>query len=203
MAIRAVVFDLGGVVVDFDFGRALAVWQPASRLPPAALQASFGFDAPYGQFEAGEIDAEAYFAHLREQLCLDCDHNLVLRGWNAIFLGRIDATLAMIDSIRDVVPCHALSNTNALHLDEIRRLYPDLLARFDRVFASHEIGARKPQPEAFQHVLQAIGVPACDVLFFDDRDENVDAATRCGLQAVLVRASRDVHRALASHGLLK
>lgn len=195
-------FDLGGVVVDYDFRHALAAWESASRLPPAALQVNFEFDDPYCRFESGEIDAEAYFAHLRERLCLDCTHERIERGWNAIFLGQIDATLALVDRIRETVPCHALSNTNALHLAELRRRYPDLLTRFVHVFASHEIGARKPEPRAFEHVLRAIGMPARDVLFFDDRQDNVDAATSCALHAVLVRGPEDVHRALVAHGLL-
>jgi putative hydrolase of the HAD superfamily len=202
MGIRAVVFDLGGVVVDYDFSHALTVWQEASRLAPAALRDAFRFDDPYGQLELGTLDANAYFAHLQRALCLDCGHDVIERGWNAIFQGRIDATLALIDGIRGAVPCHALSNTNALHLDEIRRLYPDLLTRFEQVFASHEIGARKPQPEAFHHVLRAIGVPAHEVLFFDDRQDNVEAAIACGLQGVVVRQPGDVRDALLAHGLL-
>ncbi|QJW85440.1 HAD-IA family hydrolase [Ramlibacter terrae] len=84
----------------------------------------------------------------------------------------------------------------------MQRAFPEVLAKFRHVFASHEMGHRKPQPEAFRHVLDAIGVAADEVLFFDDTQENVDGARACGLEAVLVRSPRDVWQGLAAAGLL-
>jgi HAD superfamily hydrolase (TIGR01509 family) len=69
------------------------------------------------------------------------------------------------------------------------------------VFCSHEIGCRKPAPESFAHVVQAIGVAPAQVLFFDDLEENVAAARAYGLQGVVVRSPQDVRNALAARGL--
>jgi putative hydrolase of the HAD superfamily len=199
--INAVLFDLGGVVLDIDFGRALAHWQAHSQLSAQRLRETFGPDLPYEQHETGAIDAGDYFRHLRRKLALRCGDEVVLEGWNAIFVGEIEETLRMIDAIPRQVPRYALSNTNPAHLAHMQRAHPGVLARFERVFVSHELGQRKPHPQAFARVVQAIDVPAGEVLFFDDLPENVQAAQAFGLHAVQVRAPADVRAALQRFGL--
>ena len=200
---RAVLFDLGGVVLDIDFNRAIAAWAPHSRLPAERLRTIFHQDEPFQRHETGRLDNAGYFGHLRELLELECDHDTVERGFNSIFIAEIEETVGLVDAVRRHVPCYAISNTNAAHVAEIQRAFPTLLPRFDRVFASHEMGHRKPHPAAFRHVLDAIGVPAPEVLLFDDLPANVEAAGALGLQAVLVRSPQDVREALAQRGLLR
>lgn len=198
----AVLFDLGGVVLDIDFGRALAAWAPHSRLPLQQLRERFHFDAPYQQHETGALPADGYFAHLRQALALECDAATVQAGFNAIFVDEIAETVQLLEQLRGRVPCYAISNTNAVHLSAINRAFPRLLPRFQRVFASHEIGHRKPHAAAFQHVLRELGLPAPQVLLFDDLPPNVAAARELGLQAVQVSSPADVRAALAERGLL-
>lgn len=199
---RAVLFDLGGVVLDIDFDRALASWARHSRLPGEHVRERFRFDEPFLRHETGELGDESYFAHLRELLLLDCDTATVQAGFNSIFRGEIEETVRLVAAVRRRVPCYALSNTNPAHIAEIERAFPTLLPHFSRVFASHEIGHRKPHPAAFAHVLDAIGVPAAEVLLFDDLHANVEAARALGLQAVLVESPADVRDALAQRGML-
>jgi len=200
---RAVLFDLGGVLLDIDFGRALATWQAHSRLPPDRMRAAFAFDEPFHHHETGRLDDDGYFGHLRQLLALDCDLAQVRAGFNAILVGEIADTVRMLEAVRTRVPCYAISNTNPSHVAEMERAFPGLLPRFSRVFASHEIGHRKPQPGAFEHVLREIGVPPPEVLLFDDLAANVEAAMALGLQAVQVRSPEDVRVALVQRGLLE
>ena len=78
-----------------------------------------------------------------------------------------------------------------------------MLGHFREIFLSSTIGLRKPDAEAYDHVVQAIGVPAERIVFFDDLDENIDGARRRGLKAVLVRSPGDVARALDALGFSK
>lgn len=201
--VRAVLFDLGGVILAIDFDRALAAWAPHSRLGPERLRETFRWDDPFLQHETGRLSNDGYFAHLRQALELDCDAATVEAGFNAILVAEIEETTRLVDQVRRRVPCYAISNTNDAHMAEMRRVFPQLLPRFDRVFASHEIGHRKPQPAAFEHVLREIGVPAHEVLLFDDLPANVEGALALGLQAVLVRGPDDVRHGLAQRGLLE
>jgi FMN phosphatase YigB (HAD superfamily) len=201
--IRALLFDLGGVVLDVDFGRALAAWGRHSRLPPERLRETFRpGDEAYRRHETGHLSDDGFFAHLRELLALDCDAAAVQAGWNAVLVAEIRETVELLDALPPELPRYAISNTNAAHVAEIHRLFPRLLPRFTRVFVSHEIGHRKPDAAAFQHVLQQIGVPAPQALLFDDLVPNVEAARALGMQAVLVRSPADVRAALEARGLV-
>ena len=199
---RALLFDLGGVVLDVDFEHALAAWAPHSRLSAAQLRERFRLDEPYERHETGHLEAAGYFAHLREMLALECDEATLQAGFNAVLRGEIDETVQLLDAARRHVPCYAISNTNAVHVAAIERAFPRLLPRFTRVFASHQIGHRKPHRAAFDRVLREIGLPPSEVLLFDDLVANVEAARALGLQAVLVRGPGDVREALAQRRLL-
>lgn len=199
---RAVLFDLGRVLLDIDLERALQVWAPHSRMPREDLRDRFRFDEPFQRHETGHLDDDGYFAHLRQALALDCELPVVRQGFDAIIVGEIQETVRLLEQARTRVPCYAISNTNPSHLAAIERGFPGFLPRFTRVFASHQIGHRKPHAAAFEHVLRAIGVPPPEVLLFDDLADNVAAAQVLGLQAVLVTCPEDVRSALDLRGLL-
>jgi len=198
---KALLFDLGGVLIDIDFDLAFQAWSRHSSLPLATLRERLLFDEPYERHERGEIAAEAYFAHLTASLQLAATPDEVAAGWNAIFRDEITATLERVAVARRTLPCYVLTNTNATHMACWGARFPRVVAGFDRIFASHEIGLRKPEPAVFDYVCRATGVEPASLLFFDDSQVNVDAAAAHGLQAVLVRGPADVARALQSAGL--
>ena len=199
--IRALLFDLGGVLIDIDFDRVFQSWQPISRLSFEEMKARFRFDLPYRQHERGQLDATGYFAHLRRRLALHDDHARIVDGWNAIFTGEIAVNMRMVRAARSQLPCHVFSNTNATHKHAWSARYPAIAASFDRVFASCDIGLRKPEHAAFAHVARTIGVSPQAIMFFDDSAENVAGAAACGLHAVHERRPADVEAALRGIGV--
>lgn len=201
--VKALLFDLGGVVFEFDFAHALAHWAPMSSLSPEALRGAFSHDEDYQRHERGELTSAQYFDSLRRKLRLDASDDQIERGWNAIFRDEIGDTLDAIEAARRLMPCYAFSNTNKSHHRHWRAAYPRIEPAFERVFASSDIGLRKPEPAAFAHVCRAIGLPPEALLFFDDLEENVLGAHACGLQAVQVRSPDDVSSALRTLGCLR
>lgn len=197
---RALLFDLGGVVIDFDFRRAFRAWQAISGLTFAEIKQAFKFDENYERHERGEITAADYFAHLRSVLELADDPIRIAEGWNSIFIREIAETRRMVETARAQFPCYAFTNTNQEHHRTWTGMFPGVANSFDHVFASFEIGFRKPERRAFEHVAQAIGLPLDSVLFFDDLLENVEGARAAGLNAVHVRSPADVRKALQSIG---
>ena len=200
--IEALLFDLGGVVIDIDFERAFRGWQSISQLSLEEIKFAFKFDAPYERHERGEITAAGYFAHLRAVLKLQGSEARIAECWNSIFVGEIPETLEMIRSVRAVVPCYAFTNTNPTHQGAWTAVAPRLVQSFDRVFASHEIGLRKPEKRAFEYIAAAIGVSLPSILFFDDLPENVEGARAAGLKTVHVRGPGDVRDALRREGMI-
>ena len=193
---KALLFDLGNVLVDVDFGRAFAAWAPYSALSAHDLGQRFTCDAHYQRHERGEIPADAYFAHLADTLELRATRAQIELGWNAVFTGEITRTRELVESLRGVLPCYAFSNTNATHMARWSTLFPAVTRAFEQIFASHLLGLRKPDRAAFDRVCALIGEPAPAIRFFDDLPENVLAAQDAGLQGVLVRSPADVETSL-------
>jgi putative hydrolase of the HAD superfamily len=197
---RSLLFDLGGIVIDIDFDRAFTAWQSISRLPLEEVRERFKFDLQYQRHERGEIEASEYFVHLASILELEGDPSHIAHGWNSIYVGEIAETIAMISAMRERLPCYAFTNTNAAHAAAWSSMFPRVAESFDRIFMSHEIGLRKPERRAFDHVSKSVGVAAESIVFFDDLLENVQGASAAGLQAVHVRSPSDVRSALSSFG---
>ncbi len=194
---KALLFDIGGVLVDFDFSRAIAAWSAYSRLPREELQRRFCVnDDIYARHERGEIPSAEYFRHVAGLLELSATPEQIEAGWNTIFQGEIAATCALVKDARQRFPCYAFTNTNASHMACWTRLYPQVFEMFDQVFASCQIGVRKPEPAAFRYICEATGVPAASFVFFDDLLENVHTAQHVGLRGVHVRSPADVAAAL-------
>jgi len=198
--IKTLLFDVGGVVIDFDFRRAFRVWESISLLSCVEMESTFKFDAAYEQHERGEVTAKEYFSHLATTLELQDNHVRIAEGWNAIFVCEITETRLMLQAARGQFPCYALTNTNATHHATWSAMFPKVWSSFERVFASHEMGCRKPEPQAFEYIAHALGVSLDSIMFFDDVLENVEAATKQGLHAVHARSPQDVRKALQAIG---
>ncbi|UFZ05982.1 HAD-IA family hydrolase [Bradyrhizobium ontarionense] len=192
----ALLFDLGRVVIDIDFVKVASRWAAHAGGTTDDIAARFVRDEIYHQHERGAVSDAAFFANLRTQLGIDITDAQFLDGWNAIFVGPMPGIAPLLARAADKLPLYAFSNTNQPHIDHFSPRYADLLGHFREIFLSSSIGLRKPDAEAYAHVVQAIGVPAERIVFFDDLAENVDGARACGLKAVLVRSTDDVAAAL-------
>lgn len=199
--VQALLFDIGGVVIDIDFGRAISSWQAISRLSHDELRLAFQHDAVYRQHEVGAITIQEYCTHLADTLKLQAEPERIVEGWNSIFVGEIAETLTLLQNARRRLPCYAFTNTNATHHATWAARFPQLTQSFERVFSSYEIGVRKPDRRAYEFVADEIGLPPGAILFFDDSLENVEAARVAGLQAVRVWSPEDVRRALLALGI--
>lgn len=200
---KALLFDLGGVLVEFDFGRALQAWAGHSALSLAELRSKFRFDAAYERHERGEITAREYFSHLASTLRLTAEQEQIESGWNAIFIREIEETRALVQAARRKLPCYVFTNTNASHMAAWSSMFPELASGFERIFASHEMGMRKPERPAFEYICRTLGLAPQSILFFDDLPDNVQGALDAGLRGVCVRSPADVARALREHGVLE
>lgn len=197
----ALLFDLGRVVLDIDFNRTLRLWAERAACEPAQLARRFFRDELYQRHEKGEISDEAFFAGLRLSLGVDISDAQLLEGWNAIFVGEMPGINRLLARAAEHLPLYALSNTNAPHVAYFSRQFAEVLTHFREIFVSSAIGLRKPDAQAYDHVVQAIGVPAERIVFFDDLAENIEGARQCGLKAVLVTSPDDVARALDALGI--
>jgi FMN phosphatase YigB (HAD superfamily) len=197
----ALLFDLGRVVIDIDFNKALACWAGHAGCAPADLAARFVREEAYRQHEVGGIEDADYFESLRAALGIGISDARLLEGWNAIFAGEMPGIAPLLKRAAARVPLYAFSNTNRPHVEHFSKAYADVLGHFRELFLSSTIGLRKPDAAAYDHVVKAIGVPAPRIVFFDDLAENIEGARMRGLTAVHVTSPNDVAHALSALGI--
>jgi HAD superfamily hydrolase (TIGR01509 family) len=200
-AADVLLFDLGRVVLDINFDSVVANWAGHAGCEPAHLTASFVVNDSFKHHETGKIDDAAFFAGLREQLGIGITDAQFLEGWNAIFAGEMPGIAPLLASAAKRMPLYAFSNTNPAHAEHFSQAYADVLSHFREIFLSSTIGLRKPDADAYDHVVKAIGVPASRILFFDDSAANIEGARARGLRAIHVTSTDDVARALTALGI--
>jgi putative hydrolase of the HAD superfamily len=194
-------FDLGRVVLDISFDRVMACWAGHAGCTPADLTTRFVVDDSFKHHEIGRIDDAAFFANLRQSLGIGITDAQFLEGWNAIFTGEMPGIAPLLANAARRMPLYAFSNTNPAHVAHFSEAYADVLGHFREIFLSSTIGLRKPDAEAYDHVIKAIGVPASRILFFDDSAANIEGARARGLSAIHVASTDDVARALTALGI--
>ncbi len=197
----ALLFDLGGVVLDIDFTRAIATWAGHAGSEPSELSRRFGIDDTFRRHETGLAGDAEFFAALRRTLGVELSDTRFLEGWNAIFAGEMPGISALLARAAQRLPLYAFSNTNPPHVAHFSRAFAEVLGHFTKIFLSSSIGLRKPDAAAYDHVVEAIGVAAERIVFFDDLAENIEGARGCGLIAVHVTSPDDVACALAALGI--
>jgi HAD superfamily hydrolase (TIGR01509 family) len=199
--VDALLFDFGNILVDIDFHRAFEVWARAARLPVGEITRRFAFDSAYEAHELGELSPAEYHASIREALGIELSYEDFLAGWNAIFVQPREGMNKLLPELATRAPLYLFSNTNALHHAYWSSEYRGLLEKFSGIFCSHQIGARKPSPEAFTIVSGKMAVSPSRIAFFDDLPDNVEGARKAGMLAFHITSVPDLRDALHKVGL--
>lgn len=193
------IFDLGNVVVNLDFTRALGVWSNLSGTPLAHVQQHFQIESQVDQYERGEISNEEFAAQLCSALQINLSYPQFVSGWQAIFTGLNHQVLERIQQLRTAGHRVVfLSNTNSIHADFLAESHPELLAAADHCYFSHQMGLRKPDIAIYHQVLESEGVSAEQAIFIDDLVENIEAAVQIGINAHLYQDEQSLERAIQS-----
>ncbi len=196
MTARAVICDLGGVVIHIDPTRITHHWARRSRRLEVDLQTAFP-DEAYFAFERDELSEAEYLDHVRRHLELDGTDDELADDFSQLFLGADPGTVQVLWELRNhgwtVV---ALSNTNRIHERVWSHRYAAELQVFHAIHCSHDLRARKPQPEAFTAVLDQHGLDPAETVFIDDLAVNVEAARGLGLHGATFASAEQLRQQL-------
>lgn len=193
---RVILFDLGGVLVESRGRDVLATLLPYELDRVRIMERWLGSPA-VKQFERGLLSPEAFARRFIDEWHMELEPAAFIDSFATWVTGWLHGAKALVQALRARHHVACLSNTNAIHWVRLA----DVVASFDSCFASHLMGALKPDREVFEHVLGELQVPAGDVYFFDDLPPNVEAARNVGINAFQVTRVADIERILWANAL--
>jgi len=197
----AVIFDLGKVLVDFDYTIAAQKIAARSRKAPADLHAFLGSSPLLVQYESGQLTRQEFFKSVRDAISFAGD----LAEFSSYFADIFSEMPGMIalhaELRRRGFKTYIFSNTNDLAIEHVRRNFP-FFASFDGYIFSYEVGALKPQPEIYAAIEAMTGRRGVDLVYLDDRLENIAAGAARGWRAVLHESPEQTRSALVAAGVL-
>ncbi len=199
--IRALLFDMGRVIVPFDFNVAFQALQSHSSLSPETIRAEIHTMGLFRQFETGLLEPEDFVERLCTRIGAKVSHAQFCEIWSSIFDPQ---TLIPESFLSDLHVSHRLvlvSNTNQIHFEMIARNY-SFLQHFDAVILSYKVKAMKPSPAIFEAAVKAAGCAPEECFFTDDIPEYVEAANAFGIDAVLFTNFEDLRKELEKRKVL-
>jgi glucose-1-phosphatase len=197
----AFIFDLGKVLVDFDYTIAARKVAARSHKSPADLHAFLGSSPLLVEYESGRLTRQAFYEHIRDAIGFQGDVAEFGSYFADIFSAMPD-TIALHEELRQKgFKTYIFSNTNDLAIEHIRRNFP-FFAHFDGYIFSCEVGGMKPHPEIYAAMEKLTGKRGADLIYLDDRLENIEAGAARGWRAIHHETGTKSRQALQKLGLL-
>ena len=195
------IFDLGKVLVDFDYTIAARQIAARSSKAPADLHAFLGTSPLLVEYESGRLTRRQFFDAVRDFTGFAGGLEEFGNFFADIF-SEMTAMTALHAELRGRgFKTFIFSNTNDLAIEHVRRNFP-FFANFDGYIYSYEVKAMKPQPAIYDAMEAMCGRRGADLIYLDDRAENIAAGAARGWRAILHETPEQTRAALQAAGVL-
>ena len=197
-AIKNIIFDLGGVLLNVDYHKTADAFKALGAVQFDDLYSQANANHLFESLETGSISEDAFYEAIYQYCNPGTTRNQMQLAWNAILLDFRKDSLTVLDNLKDKYNLYLLSNTNSIHLTSFNHslLEETGNASLDRYFVksyySHLIQIRKPYVETYQWVLKDAKIIASETLFIDDSVNNIKGAMEAGIQTHLLLPSEKI-----------
>jgi HAD superfamily hydrolase (TIGR01509 family) len=197
----ALVFDLGKVLVDFDYSIAARRIVPLCSPPCDPAKFFTQHAGLLEKYELGKFTTQEFFNQLKAATGFSGKQEEFNSFFADIFTPMPEMIALQSELRKTRMPAYIFSNTNDLAIDHIRRRFP-FFSDFDGYVLSYEHGAMKPSARLYEIVERASGRRGAEIIYLDDRPENVEAGVARGWQGILHESAETTRTALQKLGLL-
>jgi epoxide hydrolase-like predicted phosphatase len=198
--IKAVISDLGRVLVDFDnwiFLRKMETYSPFSA--EQMMELVRADRSILRDFDRGNITPNQFYERALKLFEAAVDKGVFFRIYNDIFSLNPEM-VSTLKSLRGTCRLVLLSNTDIMRYQFVTAAFPEILF-FDAYVLSYQVGVIKPEPEIYKIALGAAGVPAEVCVFIDDLEINCEAAEKLGIRSLQLKPGTDIAAALQGIGI--
>ncbi|MCC7495947.1 MAG: HAD family phosphatase [Bryobacterales bacterium] len=199
--LKALIFDLGNVILAFDFMRSYQTLAKMYNWPPERVPDRSRLTGLLHSYESGGMSSAVFFGEMAQTLGLD---GLSFEQFRDIWFSIFDTDTLCPESFFEYLSKSyrliLLSNTNELHFDMIRQRFP-LLGHFHHLVLSYEVGVMKPAPRIYQEAIRAAGCKPEECFYTDDIQDYVDAGRNAGLDAVRFQSYQQLRAELTARSV--
>jgi FMN phosphatase YigB (HAD superfamily) len=205
--ISNVILDLGGVLLNLDFGRTGKAFTDLGIKDFEAHYTMFKGSPLFDDLETGRISEAAFFDGFRKLTGAALTDAQITGAWNAMLLDFPKKRMAYLRQLRGKYRLFLLSNTNAIHYKAFQQIFRKDIGLgsfddcFDKAYYSHLIGARKPEKEVFSRILDEQRLNPKKTLFIDDLAQNLEGAKAVGMQTLHLKHPETLESLGVSIGL--
>ncbi len=200
MKISAICFDLGKVLLHFDWELMLERIAKKSPLPKEEIRKRLFEDPQTTAYELGKISTAKFFPYFKKLVQYKGTAKDLQAAFSEIFT-PMPEHIALAAMLAPHYPLAIISNTNDAHILHAEATYSFFSLFHARIY-SHQVKLAKPDPEIYRFALKALGgIDPLEALFIDDLEANVLGASKIGWQTIHLRPGVDLREALASYEL--
>ncbi|MCS7005502.1 MAG: HAD family phosphatase [Cytophagales bacterium] len=186
---EAIIFDLGGVILNLDFSRLAKSFEKLGVTDFESRYSQYKQNPIFDKFETGKISEEEFRKKLNELLGTSLSSKLLDESWNSLLLDFPRERIELLQKLKLHKRIFLLSNTNSIHARHYEKQFYDSFgfpfrSLFEKVYYSFEIGDRKPNLSIFERVIQENQLLPHQTLFIDDTSTHTDAARLVGLHTL-------------------
>jgi glucose-1-phosphatase len=198
---EVVVFDLGKVLLDFDYTHAAEGIAARGTITPRGVKDLINQSPLLFRYETGLMTKQEFYEAIRKETGFKGD----IAEFGNIFGDIFEPMPEMIELHaalqKSGIPTFIFSNTNELAIDHIRKEYP-FFNGFTGYILSYEHGAMKPQQKLYEVVESKTGLRREKIIYLDDRLENIEAGLMRNWQVILQETPEKSRAALKAAGLI-
>jgi len=187
MEIKNIIFDFGGVIIDIDEQLTIDEFARLGFADTSKVSGKEFFEL-IRKFEKGIFTPDIFRNKLRDFLDISATDQEIDDAWNALLFDIPAERLEIIEQLKKNYNIFLLSNSNEIHYDlyvrdlQLRFGYNQFADLFHKAYFSFDLHMRKPELDIYEFVIYQEDLKPEETLFIDDRIENIESASKLGIQ---------------------
>jgi len=196
--IKNVIFDLGGVILNIDNKLTEAAF---TALGAKDFRKHFGHgfaDSFFRDYELGKISNQQFIENLKTMIDQQLPDEIIVGAWDALLLDFPPERIKLLKELKARYRLFLFSNTNALHLSALRKIYEKTFGQndfdnlFEKAYYSHILHMRKPDHHSYRHIIEENDLDPESTMFVDDAWINVEGANAVGLKGYYLKPGTSI-----------
>jgi len=197
--LRAIIFDIGGVLIPVNVARATSGLANGLSRSPEEIWSAIQNDPLWKDWQQGRVSPQDWHLHLSRRLGSKLNFEQFVEAWNRALEPTPILEQGLLEKLRKSYRLAVLSNTDPLHVAHMERTYA-FLGLFPVHIYSCRVGSSKPSPLIYKEALQACKVRAQQAVYVDDIPAYAQAAQQLGMRGIVFESPQQLYAELQTAG---